>query len=476
MTMIDVQSELKIKKGMGAFVDDASQFINTQHNRQNLTTLQDNVKQDAQKWSGLLGASGGKIEISKSFYYILSWAWDQYGNPRPQTNNEQNLESSNIPLIDDNGETQNLQQREVSESHKTLGTFKSIDGNEKDHIKFLKNRSDELAALATTGQFNRRQGALAFSTSYIPAIMYSLSAMRLSEKILYDVQKKALAKFLQLIGFEERFPHAVVFAPKKYGGIAMKEVYTEGTCRKVEALSCLINSESELGVMGIVDLNWQQLHCGTSILFFEGGIIFNYLKPTWFTTIQEFIHKINVKIFIVGLCSPKLYRTHDVILMDVLLQIPMCKSDKRTFNNCRMYFQVTTLSNLTNFSGTKLLPWFYQRRHVVDFIPSSSINWPIQQRPSMCTFRTWVNTLHRIFQFTKTGELDQHLGEWIANPLDVMKITSLIHKENTNLISWDYNYIHILKQNGGITSSIDDNLYSTSKKFHTRTISLSITG
>jgi hypothetical protein len=56
----------------------------------------------------------------------------------------------------------------------------------------------------------------------------------------------------------------------------------------------------------------------------------------------------------------------------------------------------------------------------------------------MTTFRIWVNTLHRIFQFAETGELTQHLGAWTANPLDIMKITTLVHTDNENIAVWDY--------------------------------------
>jgi hypothetical protein len=388
---------------------------------------------------GSTGRSRGKIEFDKSFYYLLSWSWDKNGNPRPQTNEEQSLESNSIPLTDENGNTQSLHQRDVSQSHKTRAVYKSIDGNETDHITYLTDKSNNLAALATTGQFNRSQSALAYFTSYVPGMMYSLPAMRLSEKILYRIQMKALAIFLQLNGYEETFPRAVVFGPKIYGGIEFKEIYSECTCRKVEALSCHVNAHSEIGIMGIVDLNWQQLHCGATQMFFEGGKDFNYVKDNWFMTIQEFINKVNMKIFIKGLWKPKLYRVHDIILMDVIRLLPMSKCDKTTTNNWRMYFQVTNLSNLTNHSGSRLQPWFYRRRDVASFVPNSKINWPIQKMPSMSTFRVWVNALHRIFQFADTGELTQHLGAWIANPLDIMKIASLVHIDHENLAAWDYN-------------------------------------
>jgi hypothetical protein len=82
----------------------------------------------------------GKIEISKSFYYILSWAWDKYGNPKPQQNNQQETEDQFILLTNSDGIAQQLLQRNANDSHKTLGVFKSLSGNETDHIAFLKDK------------------------------------------------------------------------------------------------------------------------------------------------------------------------------------------------------------------------------------------------------------------------------------------------------------------------------------------------
>jgi hypothetical protein len=127
-----------------------------------------------------------------------------------------------------------------------------------------------------------------------------------------------------------------------------------------------------------------------------------------------------------------------IVLMDALIEIDMSKTDKKIFNNWRMFFQVCNLSNLTDHTGKKLHPWFYQRQAVINFIPNSNINWPRQQQPSMTTFRIWVNTLRRIVQFANNGEITPHLGAWIANPLDSIKISSFIHDEKSNIAVWDY--------------------------------------
>jgi hypothetical protein len=60
-----------------------------------------NVKQsDMQLWASLLEAMGGKLELSKCFYYILSWKFDHNGKPIPMTISKQSAYISSITVKD----------------------------------------------------------------------------------------------------------------------------------------------------------------------------------------------------------------------------------------------------------------------------------------------------------------------------------------------------------------------------------------
>jgi Reverse transcriptase (RNA-dependent DNA polymerase) len=438
MTMISVNTKKIIKKCIGAFVDDASQFTNTEHTQQEVLVLQQALKHDAQTWSGLLAAISGKIEITKSFYYILSWAWDKYGIPKPQQNNQQDTEEDFIVLENSEGTEQRLHQRNVEECHKTLGVYKALSGNEKEHVAYLKDKSNQIALAITSGQLNQRQAKLAYNTSYIPSLLYSLPAVSLSENTVYTIQQKALAKFLQLIGFEEKFPRAVVFGPTELGGINLPQLYTQSICIKTEALSCHVNADSQLGTIFQIVVTWQQIQCGTSSPYLEDPDPITYINSNWFTHVKEFCNQVRTPIYLRDLWVPKLLREHDIILMDIVRYLPIPPIHKKGFNNWRLYFQANTLSNITNNSGTKIEEVYFKRREVINFRSNSTLNWPIQQQPSLCTFRIWVNTLRMITNFSDTGELHQHLGAWTAPPTSAIRSTTLIHKNKTNMVSWNY--------------------------------------
>jgi hypothetical protein len=77
-------------------------------------------------WKELLEASGGNLELTKCFYYILTWRFDNKGNAIPTTISEQRMATSQISVPDNQGEEIYITQKEITEAHKTLGCYKCI--------------------------------------------------------------------------------------------------------------------------------------------------------------------------------------------------------------------------------------------------------------------------------------------------------------------------------------------------------------
>ena len=76
-------------------------------------------------WKELLESSGGKLELTKCFYYILSWKFDEEGNATTTTKEQQRNIYTQIRIHDKANNAQTLiVQKEVSKAHKTLGCFK----------------------------------------------------------------------------------------------------------------------------------------------------------------------------------------------------------------------------------------------------------------------------------------------------------------------------------------------------------------
>jgi hypothetical protein len=86
--------EKRLIQWIKGFVDDTSIFANLEFGNNNLVELLDKIQADGQLWECLLHTTGGELELSKCFYYILSWKWDKIENPIPQTINEQQINNN----------------------------------------------------------------------------------------------------------------------------------------------------------------------------------------------------------------------------------------------------------------------------------------------------------------------------------------------------------------------------------------------
>jgi hypothetical protein len=202
-------------------------YANNEFESTCIQLLHSNLQEDGRKWVGLLEGIGGKIELTKTFYYLLSWGWDRNGSPYPQPINEQPPNLSRLNIRSEEDPPKYIYQKDISQSHKTLGVYKSICSDETDQITALQEKSANIVARLRCGQLNRRQAKMAYNCNYIPAMLYSLPATCLTDKQLYKVQRKAIGKLIQIMGFEEKFPRAAVFGPFNYGGIGLfKLIYS----------------------------------------------------------------------------------------------------------------------------------------------------------------------------------------------------------------------------------------------------------
>jgi hypothetical protein len=176
MQMMDIMNSKPIHQWIDGFVNDTSIFTNNRSPHDSVAQLKEKLEFDGNYWAGLLAASGGHLELIKCFYYILTWSWDHNGNPSPQLIVDQDKNTSPLILTTSHGIDQELHQKDISHSHKTLGVFKSILGDDHDHYVYLLEKNNRLASVIANGQVSRQQAQLAYNTSYISSMTYSLPA------------------------------------------------------------------------------------------------------------------------------------------------------------------------------------------------------------------------------------------------------------------------------------------------------------
>jgi hypothetical protein len=287
-------------------------------------------------------------------------------------------------------------------------------------------------------QLNRRQIRLAYNTTYIPAMCYSLLPLNLTEEELNKIQQQALAQFVQKSGYEITFPRNLIYGPTSFGGLGFHNLYTESYKEKLKTINCHINSESNISKNIKININLCQIHAGRITPILESRDRLNYTQDNWFKGLRHFLIIMDGKLKIRNLWLPTLNRTNDQTIMQDNAQHITNISDWKNINNWRMYFQVTTISDITSISGKYILPQYFDKSNAKHFTSRTKIRWPVQNMPSITTFINWKNHLKTITQCNNTGSLKTPLKEWIVNPYTVIQTRYLLHNTKQHILIWNH--------------------------------------
>ena len=214
-------NSIAIERYSDAYVDDTQNGVNDAYlpSPWSIQELSTTLSATSQSWEKLLYCSGGALELSKCFYYLLYWKWVD-GLPILHTKSEISDQTTPISLTSGSNSTSTqITLRDPGDAHKTLGIHLAPTGKDTVQAEVLRNSSNRFAALIATSNLSRLEALLAYRTSWIPSVTYCLSTTCLTARQLDSAQSPATCSFLSKIGVNRNFPRAVVFGPLEYGGL-----------------------------------------------------------------------------------------------------------------------------------------------------------------------------------------------------------------------------------------------------------------
>ncbi len=451
MCMISVDKRNTIYQIIEGFVDDTSIYVNSESN--NIDRLLEKLQEVLQEWNDLLYASGGKLELPKCFFYILQWEFDDQGTPHPKQMDHIPHQQQLSIYDTENNQTVTIQQKICTEAHKTLGVFKTIISDDKNQLQYLQNKSDTFANLVVSGHLSRRQALTAYSSIYIPSMLYSTSVCNHTAQDLQAVQTTAIQRFLPAMGYERTFPRAVVFAPLTFGGLGLSNLYVDSSIQKIYTILSHIRANTELGQQLQMILDWTQLIAGISIPILETKETLGYINNNWFIGVMGFLQSINGRVSIQNGWLPTKETLHDIILMDEVINLNLSKTDKKIFNNWRLFFQVISLSDILREDGNSIDGFFTQ-------IPTtrnnnrwkSNLSWPNQKQPHKRYFSIWTNTIEYLFNKSRSVQsIYTSKNDWLHHPkmsrnqweTYFSKAQNCVYKQKFNSTLYTkYHYLH----------------------------------
>ena len=80
--------------------------------------------------------------------------------------------------------------------------------------------------------------------------------------------------------------------------------------------------------------------------------------------------------------------------MDYMHNYTSSTNQLQLLNACRLYHQITFLSDITNIAGDKILQGATTGQK--QDIPTSKLRWPIQRKPNKTTWQVWKSALQKM--------------------------------------------------------------------------------
>ena len=195
--------------------------------------------------------------------------------------------------------------------------------------------------------------------------------------------------------------------------LAQPPLYTIQGSKQLQLLIGTIRNQDDTGDLARAPLEFEQQESGyiTPILHADTSTEYQRWSPyTWISSIKQFLSTMKGTVQIFDQWCPTAQRQHDKSLM-FAFQHKYGKQKKKLaqLNRCRIWLQVTTLSDVTASNGTSLCP--YALRGEKHPHRRSNYKWRGQNDMNKKAWKTWSAALKTTF--TSNGlQLHTPLGEW----------------------------------------------------------------
>jgi hypothetical protein len=202
-----------------AYTDDTD-IIATIKEGQNSDDLRENMQQCFTTWEGCIAASGGQLEASKTYWYLIDFKWAN-GKWRYTTSDDN---PASVLMRNSSQDLIPIERLEVTDARRTLGVRLAPDGNNEAEYIHLKQECDTWAARIRTGMVPKQYAWQAFSSTIWAKIAYALPATTLSQSACDSIMKQMVSATLSKAGINQHLPRDLVFGDISRQGLGIPDL------------------------------------------------------------------------------------------------------------------------------------------------------------------------------------------------------------------------------------------------------------
>jgi hypothetical protein len=242
----------------------------------------------------------------------MKWVYDQDGQPFAAPT-EKDMEIT-VRQRDDSSIT--IPILSIDEGQKTLGVMKAPSGLQTPEIQRLKEKSDTIARRINLSHLIRNEARLAYETTYIPSMQYSLTTTAINQTDMEMIQQKATSAFLSKMGYNRNMPREVVFGHTLYQGLGLRHLYDMQGIDGIVAFLQEINNKSTTQKVLLSTIQALQIEAGIGKGIFEQTKPLAHTHWSWLMGIRDFLEHIKAKIEGIPIAIIPKYRENDKYLME----------------------------------------------------------------------------------------------------------------------------------------------------------------
>lgn len=395
-----------------AFVDDTDILASTPNQNDPDQTFE-LMQQTIDYWEAAAKTTGGAIAPEKSWYYLIHFKWDNgkwsYGDPT-------DLVQEQLTCLNKDDVRIPLKSLQANQAEEMLGVHLAPDGTNERQLQEMLKKVNTKATQLKTGYVNRYEAWVALTKVACKSVDYPLPALTLKQSECTKIMTPLLKAYLPRSGFNQHFPHALLYGTPKYKGMGMKNLFTTQNVAHIADFVDHVWQKTPTGHFFVCALESLQLEVGLdgNILnldyskYHRGLLTESLIRDMW-----KFMSENAITIDLPHFAFSRAAKNDSLIMEAVYLHCD--PTTWKAMNRCRHYLRVLTVSDISTSDGFQLHPAIFQKRRRSDsFHPD--INWPLWQSPSANDWSIWRKQIKIALSRSPQNALRQPLGRWYDFP------------------------------------------------------------
>lgn len=418
-----------------AYVDD----VNTHHTFPQSTTYNQMIQQtaiSAQRWHDILYISGGQLSNTKCNYYAVKWDFATTGRAKINSN-----QLTSMTIQDPTGQPFNIYNIPTSESHKSLGYQQSMASTKIYQKKKIQEIIQQMSQVLTLLDLDYTQIRVYYHTIFAPKIQYATQLTSVTQPNLRNIIKTCNIQTLQKMGYSSATPKGVYKGHKNFAGLELIDLYMyQGAQNVVQLIRSLQPQNPNVRLVQASYLWWVYQDGRSQCPLQYPNAMDSITDSIWFPEMKVFLREYQLSLK-VNIPFPPLQRQKDQYLMDLVYTHDYPKKIISNINQCRLFLQVLTISDITTVDGKYIDLTCYEHKSATRR-NQRSFHQP-RKKPNKSIWHywtTWVNTL----TYANSRRLRYPLGEWIVPYQDIRTQSAMYRDQDSTYLLKKH---HILQTN-----------------------------